>query len=126
MKNNTMFLFNSAMTHLTRHLDGEVGIQISDIVSDDTPISNQTNLLMIIQDVPRGRVDKPMVITQKNLHQKLGRRISSQYLQAIQDSLDVGVARVSVLRIIDDDETDVSEILYNNTIRYDGKYQHNN
>lgn len=111
---------------LTKHLSGEVGIQIRDIVSDDIPIGNQTNLLMIIQDVPRGRVDKPMTITQANIHQKLGRRISSQYLQAVQDVLDVGLASVSVLRIIDDNETDVSEILYNSTIKYDGKYQHNN
>lgn len=114
------------MTHLTRHLNGEVGIQISDVTADDVPIASLTNLLMIIQDVPRGRLDKPMNITPANIHQKLGRRVSSKYLQAIHDALDAGVSSVAILRIVDDNETDISEILYNNTIKYDGKYTHNN
>lgn len=114
------------MTHLTRHLNGEVGIQINDILADDIAIASQTNLLMIIQDVPRGRLDKVMSITQASIYQKLGRRVSSLYLQAVKDALDAGVAGVSVLRVVDGNEMDISEILYNNTIKYDGKYKHNN
>lgn len=113
------------MTQITRQLNGEVGIEINDIVADDLPIANQTNILMIIQDVPRGRTDKIMTITKSNMYQKLGRRIGSMYLQAITDALDIAPS-VMTLRVIDDKQMDISEILYNNTIRYDGKFKYNN
>lgn len=114
------------MSFLTNRLIGEVGIQYSDIVSEEITVPKQTNILMLVEDIPRGRTDKPMLITTGNVHQKLGRMAGNQYLQAVYDALETNVPQVSVLRIVSEQQAEIHEILYNNTIRYDGQYDYNN
>lgn len=114
------------MSFLTKSLSGQVGIQAQQSFSQAESIANQTNLLMIIENVPRGRLDKPMLITPKNIHEKLGRRVGSMHLQALYDVFDTGVKKATVLRVSGLDEVESQNILYNNTIRHDGVYNHDN
>lgn len=87
--------------HTTTILGQEVGIQFQG-VQDKTNLQqfgNQANLLMIVENTPRGRNDKIIEITGENLISALGREKENLYLQAVQDAVHTGVPSVSVLRI---------------------------
>lgn len=113
------------MSFLTNSLSGQVGIQTSQSFAKKFQIPSQTNLLMIVQ-TPRGRLDKIMTVTPVNQYAQLGRRAGNPYLLAIDDVFAERASNLSVLRIADIDETEAQHILYNNTIKYDGKHNHDN
>lgn len=87
--------------HVTTILGPEVGVQYQG-VQDKTNIQqygNQSNLLMIVEGIPRGLTDKVMTITGENMVAKLGRQKDNLYLQAVGDALNTGVPSVAVLRV---------------------------
>lgn len=114
------------MSFLTKKLSGQVGIQESQTRLHKFSIPKQDNMLMIVEQTPRGLLDKIMTITPQNIHQKLGRKVGSMYFQSLYDAFELGVRQVSVLRIAGIDEVERQDILYNDTIKYDGVYKHNN
>lgn len=87
--------------HTTTILGQEVGIQYQG-VQDKTNLQqfgNQSNLLMIVENLPRGRDDKIINISDENLVSALGREKDNLYLQAVQDAVFTGVPSVAVLRV---------------------------
>lgn len=87
--------------HTTTILGQEVGIQFQG-VQDKTSLQqfgNQSNLLMIVENTPRGRTDKIVAISGENLVSSLGQEKDNLYLQAVQDAVYTGVPSVSVLRV---------------------------
>lgn len=92
------------MSYVSESLDGESGIQYTGIdTHQKNNISPLTNMLMLVENVPRGRVDKAMTVTLENMNLILGRQVGNLYLKAVQDSLNVGVSSVQVLRVSYDD-----------------------
>lgn len=88
--------------HVTTILGEEVGVQYQG-VQDKTNIGqygNQSNLLMIVENIPRGLTDKVMTITGENMTAKLGQQKDNLYLQAVGDTLNTGVPSVMVLRVV--------------------------
>lgn len=88
--------------HVTTILGQEVGVQYQG-VQDKTNLQqygNQSNLLMIVESIPRGLTDKIMTITADNMTAKLGFQKDNLYLQAVGDALNTGVPSVSVLRVV--------------------------
>lgn len=88
--------------HVTTILGEEVGVQYQG-VQDKTNIGqygNQSNLLMIVENIPRGLTDKVMTITGENMTAKLGQQKDNLYLQAVGDALNTGVPSVMVLRVV--------------------------
>ncbi|WP_417212024.1 hypothetical protein [Acinetobacter venetianus] len=89
------------MSHVTTQLGDESGIQYRG-VEDKTNINqigNMANMLMLVEDVPRGRLDQAMTITAANKNALLGRQAGNLYLQAVEDALNTGVPSIQVLRI---------------------------
>lgn len=88
--------------HVTTILGEEVGVQYQG-VQDKTNIGqygNQSNLLMIVENIPRGLTDKVMTITGENMTATLGQQKDNLYLQAVGDVLNTGVPSVMVLRVV--------------------------
>lgn len=89
------------MSYVTTQLDGESGIQYKG-VQDKTnlnQVGNLANMLMLVEDIPRGRLDQAMTITSANLTPLLGRDKGNLYLQAVEDALKEGVPSVQVFRL---------------------------
>lgn len=87
--------------HTTTILGQEVGIQYQG-VQDKTSLQqygNQSNILMIVENVPRGRTDKIMNIGHENMVSTLGKEKDNLYLQAVEDAINTGVPSVAVLRV---------------------------
>lgn len=61
--------------------------------------NNEANILMFVENPPRGRLDAPMLITQDNMNRKLGKKIGHLWLNAVQDVLDTGVYQCQVMRV---------------------------
>lgn len=96
------------MSYVTNNLDGESGIQYLGIENDAAKISKMTNMLMLVENVPRGRLDQAMNITLENKNLLLGRQAGNLYLRAIEDALsEEGVAKIQVLRVYVDLSDDV-------------------
>lgn len=87
------------MSYVTSNLDGESGIQYQGVENNTAKISKMTNMLMLIENVPRGRLDKAMNITLENKNLFLGRQAGNLYLRAIEDALDEGIPNINVLRV---------------------------
>ncbi|WP_417212042.1 hypothetical protein [Acinetobacter venetianus] len=89
------------MSYVTTQLGDESGIQYRG-VEDKTNINqigNMANMLMLVEDVPRGRLDQAMTITQENKDALLGKEKGNLYLQAVEDALNTGVPSIQVMRI---------------------------
>ncbi|WP_151765799.1 hypothetical protein [Acinetobacter colistiniresistens] len=89
------------MSYVTTQLDDESGIQYHG-VEDKTNINqigNMANMLMLVEDVPRGRLDGSMTITKANKTAYLGQEKDNLYLQAVDDALDQNVPSIQVLRV---------------------------
>lgn len=89
------------MSYVTTHLEGESGIQYRG-VEDKTNINqigNMSNMLMLVEDVPRGRLDQEMTITKANKAAFLGVEKGNLYLQAVDDALDQNVPSIKVMRV---------------------------
>lgn len=89
------------MSYVTTHLDDESGIQYQG-VQDKTNINqigNLSNMLMLAEDLPRGRMDKEMTITKANIRAVIGSEKNNLTVQAIEDALDTGVPSVKILRV---------------------------
>lgn len=99
------------MSYVSSNLDGESGIQYQGIENNDVSISKMTNMLLLVEDVPRGRLDKAMTITLGNKDQLLGRQAGNLYLRAIEDALDESKSSIQVLRIHVDKTEDVNSAI---------------
>ncbi|WP_151765791.1 hypothetical protein [Acinetobacter colistiniresistens] len=87
------------MSYVTNNLEGEPGIQYGGIENNTHNISNMTNMLLLVEDVPRGRLDQAMNVTSENKNQLLGRQAGNLYLRAIEDALDEDISSIQVLRV---------------------------
>ncbi|WP_151765789.1 leucine-rich repeat domain-containing protein [Acinetobacter colistiniresistens] len=89
------------MSYVTTHLDDESGIQYQGVQdkTDINQLGNLANMLMLVEDVPRGRLDGYMTITKANKTAMLGQEKGNLYLQAVDDALDQNVPSIQVLRV---------------------------
>lgn len=77
------------MTQTVNVLGQSVAVQFSGVEdrSEVTPIGgNSTGL--IVGSFRRGRIDKPMYITNSNIRSELGYEPNNRYYQAVQNALD--------------------------------------
>lgn len=89
------------MPHETTILENEVGIQYQSIKKSRN-MPGQTSIGgLIIGIFKRGRLDRPMVITNENIRGTLGYDPENPHYIAVQDALASGLDRVLVLRLID-------------------------
>lgn len=92
------------MSNITSVLGNEPGIQY-DRPNDKTggagaaPINN-----VIVGSFKRGRTDRLMDITKRNLRARLGFDPKNPFYVAVQDALDTNIPSVKVLRIVTNDE----------------------
>ena len=89
------------MSYVTQMIGNESGIQYQG-VSDQTnvvPANNMTNMLMLVENIPRGRLDTSMTVTSENVKKILGVEKDNLYLQAVEDALNTGVPSIQVFRI---------------------------
>lgn len=94
------------MTHVTTILGKEVGVQFQG-TQDNTnfpSLNRQSNLLMLVEGVQRGRLDDVMQVTHGTLKSKLGFDRENLEFQAVQDTLLEGVPSVMVLRCFTEKE----------------------
>lgn len=97
------------MSHVTTNLGDESGIQYDGIENhQENSLSKLTNMLMLVEDVPRGRLDKAMTVTLENKNLVLGRQAGNLYLKAVEDALEVGVSSIQVLRVSSGYEDDLN------------------
>lgn len=92
------------MTHVTTILGKEVGVQFQG-TQDNTnfpSLNRQSNLLMLVEGVQRGRLDNVMQVTHGTLKSKLGFDRDGLEFQAVQDALLEGVPSVMVMRCFAD------------------------
>lgn len=77
------------MTQTVNVLGQSVAVQFSGIEdrSGTAPINGNSNGL-IVGSFRRGRIDKPMYITNNNIRSELGYEPSNRYYQAVQNALD--------------------------------------
>ena len=92
------------MTQLTTLLENESGVQNNGVTdgeqqSDGYPIHG-----LIVGYFRRGRLDRSMTITNKNIRGMLGYDFQSPYYRMVQDALNEGASSVQVLRLADVDE----------------------
>lgn len=88
------------MTNITTIIDQESGIQYQG-VKDGSSVLGATRISgLIVGKFKRGRTDKPMTITRKNIKGMLGYDPSNPDYKAVSDTLDGGVPSVQVLRLI--------------------------
>ncbi|WP_151765800.1 hypothetical protein [Acinetobacter colistiniresistens] len=89
------------MSYVTTQLDDESGIQYQGVQdkTDINQIGNMANMLMLVEDIPRGRLDGSMTITKANKTAMLGQEKGNLYLQAVDDALDQNVPSIQVLRV---------------------------
>lgn len=95
------------MTQLTTLLENESGVQNNGVTdgeqqSDGYPIHG-----LIVGYFRRGRLDRSMTITNKNIRGMLGYDFQSPYYRMVQDALNEGASSVQVLRLPDVEEGDV-------------------
>lgn len=92
------------MSNITSVLGNEPGIQY-DRPNDKTggtgtaPINN-----VIVGSFKRGRTDKLMDITKRNLRARLGFDPKNPFYVAVQDALDTNISSVKVLRVVTDND----------------------
>ncbi|WP_151765790.1 leucine-rich repeat domain-containing protein [Acinetobacter colistiniresistens] len=89
------------MSYVTTQLDDESGIQYQGVQdkTDLNQIGTMANMLMLVEDIPRGRLDGSMTITKANKTAMLGQEKGNLYLQAVEDALDQNVPSIQVLRV---------------------------
>lgn len=108
------------MSYVTTQLGDESGIQYQG-VSDKTNINQtipMTNMLLLVENVPHGRLDQPMTVTHSNKNAILGHEKDNLYLQAVEDALKTNVPSIQVMRVL---SSNSSEVLISAT--YDYFYQ---
>lgn len=89
------------MPHVTSIIGDEVGIQYQG-VKDGSSVLGATRISgLIVGKFKRGRTDKPMTITRKNIKGMLGYDPSNPDYKAVSDTLDGGVPSVEVIRIVE-------------------------
>lgn len=91
------------MSYVTTHLDDESGIQYQG-VQDKTniqQIGDLSNMLLLVEQLPRGRLDQAMTVTSANKDALLGKEKDNLYLQAVDDALLTGVPSIQVIRVVD-------------------------
>lgn len=101
-------------------LGDESGIQYQG-VTDKTNINQSipmTNMLLLVENVPHGRLDQPMTVTHSNKNAILGIEKDNLYLQAVEDALKTNVPSIQVMRVL---SSNSSEVLISAT--YDYFYQ---
>lgn len=86
------------MTQFTTILDQESGIQF-DGVRDSGEENNQPIHGLIVGKFRRGRFDRSMTITEKNIRGVLGHDSKNPYYRMVQDVLNSGVDSIQVLRV---------------------------
>lgn len=97
------------MSYVTTQLGDESGIQYQG-VTDKTnlnQIGNVSNMLLLVENVPHGRLDQPMTITPANQNSMLGREAGNLYLQAVDDALKTNVPSIQVLRVVATPEPEI-------------------
>lgn len=113
------------MSYVTQMIGNESGIQYQG-VSDQTNVmsaNSMTNMLMLVENIPRGRLDTPMTVTSENVKKILGVEKDNLYLQAIEDALNTRVPRVEVMRVFSnpidvvDTSWDIEYILNGSPVR---------
>ncbi len=89
------------MPHETTILENEVGIQYQG-VKNSSSIPRQASMGgLMIGTFKRGRLDRPMTITNENIRGELGHDPENPHYIAVQDALASGVPSVQVLRIFE-------------------------
>ena len=86
------------MTYSTDDLKNEAGIQFDEVIligEDDKPVVG-----LLTGQFKRGRVDKPMTITQENIRSVLGYDPRNPDYVAVVDVLNFGIPSVQVMRLI--------------------------
>lgn len=87
---------------VTKVLEDAVGIQWQGLVDKSTSsqANNGIGVPLIVGHFKRGRIDKPMQITQGNIRAMLGYDFKNQDYKAVQHYLSSGLPYVNVLRTI--------------------------
>ena len=89
------------MPHVTTILGNEVGIQYQG-TRDASSLTGAAQVSgLIVGTFKRGRLDRPMTITKKNIRGTLGYDPENPHYIAVQDALASGLDMVLVLRLID-------------------------
>ena len=96
-------LFNQAlaMTNVTEVLGDESGIQYQGVIDASGGNGSYPTIGLMVGYFRRGRIDKPMTITNENIRALLGYQPMNWDYVAVQDVLNTGVPSVQVLRITD-------------------------
>lgn len=84
---------------IVKKIDEAVGIQWQGIGEEQAGNSYATGDVLIIGNFRRGRIDKPMKITQQNIRAELGYDFNNIDYQVVQAVLDMGVKAVNVMRV---------------------------
>lgn len=87
------------MTQFTKILDQEPGIQFDGVHSADNENTSYPITGLIVGYFRRGRFDKPMTITEKNIRGVLGHDSRNPYYRMVRDVLDSGRDSIQVLRL---------------------------
>lgn len=90
------------MSYVTQMIGNESGIQYQGVqdTTNIVPANNMTNMLMLVENIPRGRLDIPMSVTSENVKKILGVEKDNLYLQAVEDALNTRIPRVEVMRVV--------------------------
>lgn len=82
-----------------------VGIQWQGIVENQAINPYATGDVLVVGQFRRGRLDKPMTITQQNIRSELGYDFNNMDYQTVQHILDMGVESVKVMRIFEPNDS---------------------
>ncbi|MCU4320616.1 hypothetical protein KTH44_15980 [Acinetobacter bereziniae] len=87
------------MTNVTEVLGDESGVQYQGVNDASGGNGTYPTIGLMIGEFRRGRLDKPMTITNENIRALLGYDPMNWNYVAVQDVLNTGVPSVQVLRI---------------------------